>query len=241
MIAIIDIDNCIADDSHRLHLIDESIEDLDERYGAYHHQMFLDRPHNKEIIERHTDYGDHICFVTSRPERYRETTWKWLTMHFDIPHGTSLFMRPEGNHDHSHILKPALLSLHNIHVSAVNCAYDDRQEVLDAYVAMGIKNVQRVTVYDDVGVPRTLRKAAKTFEQRNAVYGDSYKSFGKVMMALFPNGLELDTVDEWNRAGVLFMMVSKLMRYAVQFEHGGHQDSAHDLCVYSAMLEEMTK
>jgi hypothetical protein len=34
--------------------------------------------------------------------------------------------------------------------------------------------------------------------------------------------------------------MGKVTRYAAQFENGGHLDSAHDACVYAAMLEELT-
>jgi hypothetical protein len=90
-------------------------------------------------------------------------------------------------------------------------------------------------------VPDLLRAAAETYEQRNALYGDSYKNFGKVMDALFPNGLELSTVDDWNRMGVFNMIVSKVTRYAANLSTGGHSDSAHDLSVYASMLEELTQ
>lgn len=85
-----------------------------------------------------------------------------------------------------------------------------------------------------------LEAAAATWRQRNALYGDNYKRFGAVMVALFPNGLTLDTVDDFNRLGVFVQCVSKLSRYAENISRGGHQDSAHDLAVYAAMLEELT-
>lgn len=90
------------------------------------------------------------------------------------------------------------------------------------------------------GVPEMLRAAAATFEERNATYGDAYKGYGPVMSALFPQGLWLNEVDDWNRAGVFFMMVGKMMRIAANLATGGHKDSAHDLIVYSAMMEELT-
>lgn len=90
-------------------------------------------------------------------------------------------------------------------------------------------------------VPQILTDAAKTFAERNAVYGDNYKNFGWAMHAMFPDGLTIDNVESWNRLGILVQVVSKVTRYAAAFENGGHQDSAHDACVYSAMLEELTK
>lgn len=89
-------------------------------------------------------------------------------------------------------------------------------------------------------VPDNLRNAANTYEERNKLYGDNYKNFGNVMEAMFPEGLLLNEADDWNRFGVFTQIVSKLTRYAVNLTDGGHTDSAHDMVVYSAMLEELT-
>ncbi len=86
-----------------------------------------------------------------------------------------------------------------------------------------------------------LRDAAKTFRQRNALYGDNYRQFGDVMRAMFPQGVTPQSVAEWNRLGVLVQCVHKLTRYAQQWNAGGHEDSAHDLCVYAAILQELTE
>jgi hypothetical protein len=89
-------------------------------------------------------------------------------------------------------------------------------------------------------VPTILTEAAKTYEERNKIYGDTYKNFGGAMAAAFPNGLVVKTADDWNRIGLLVQIMGKVTRYAAQFENGGHLDSAHDACVYAAMLEELT-
>jgi hypothetical protein len=86
-----------------------------------------------------------------------------------------------------------------------------------------------------------LQEAATTFAQRNAIYGDNYKNFGHVMHSMFPDGFKVNSPDDWNRLGIFVQIVSKVTRYAAAFDNGGHQDSAHDACVYSAMLEELTK
>lgn len=85
-----------------------------------------------------------------------------------------------------------------------------------------------------------LRAAATTFENKNAEYGDDYRHFGKVASALFPNGLRVSTVDDWNRLALFMWALSKMGRYAKNMDSGGHADSALDLSVYAAMLREMT-
>ena len=91
--------------------------------------------------------------------------------------------------------------------------------------------------------PDILAAAADTFRERNVTYGNNYKEFGKMFSALFPHGLSLPPNDyaAYNRLGLLVMCAVKLSRYANGLYEGGHVDSAHDLCVYAAMLEEMTE
>lgn len=88
-------------------------------------------------------------------------------------------------------------------------------------------------------VSEQLRNCANIYEERNKVYGDNYKHFGKIMVGLFPNGLTLETEDDFNRIGVFVQAVSKITRYAKKFSSGGHADSLDDLSVYSQMLREL--
>lgn len=90
-----------------------------------------------------------------------------------------------------------------------------------------------------MNVPEMLRNAAKIYEERNKLYGDNYKRFGEIMNSLFPNGLTLHNVDDFNRFGVFVQVVSKITRYAENFTRGGHPDSLDDNAVYSMMLQEL--
>jgi hypothetical protein len=84
-----------------------------------------------------------------------------------------------------------------------------------------------------------LREMAGTFEERNALYGDSYFVFGDVMAALYPAGFRADCKSEYVRLGIVVQIMNKLIRYTSV--PGGHKDSAHDLAVYAAMLESVTE
>jgi len=85
----------------------------------------------------------------------------------------------------------------------------------------------------------SLRESADVFEERGKVYGDAYKNFGHVLMALRPNGFAIRNIEDANRLGVLTQIVMKIVRYANQFEAGGHDDSLLDLSTYAAMLREL--
>lgn len=88
-------------------------------------------------------------------------------------------------------------------------------------------------------VVRELEAKARVFEERNKLYGDNYKRFGYVMVALFPNGLNLKSAEDFNRFGILVQLVAKETRYAENFVRGGHDDSLDDTAVYAMMLKEL--
>lgn len=89
-----------------------------------------------------------------------------------------------------------------------------------------------------------LSEGAKTFAQRNQTYGDSYLNFGKAMAGMFPKGLRIEPgdADSFARLGIFVQIVGKACRYATPLSRGkGHIDSARDIMVYGAILEEITR
>lgn len=78
-------------------------------------------------------------------------------------------------------------------------------------------------------------------EEKGREYGETHDKFGPVMKALFPEGIHAVSTEDWNRIGVINMIVHKLMRYVANMKNGGHLDSANDLSVYGAILAEVTK
>tara|TARA_Y100000401_G_C8270209_1_gene197956 strand:- start:207 stop:506 length:300 start_codon:yes stop_codon:yes gene_type:complete len=84
---------------------------------------------------------------------------------------------------------------------------------------------------------KILLSMAKTFRERNKIYGDNYKSVGEVMMALFPDGIELSSKDQFNKWHLFELMVVKLTRFANT--NLSHKDSIHDAAVYAAMVESL--
>jgi hypothetical protein len=84
-----------------------------------------------------------------------------------------------------------------------------------------------------------LQDAADLFKERAKTYGASYYTHGPTVAALFPNGVNLVTAEDFNRFAILNLMITKLVRYCNNFHTGGHQDSVADLAVYTKMLEEV--
>jgi hypothetical protein len=91
--------------------------------------------------------------------------------------------------------------------------------------------------------PDFLLAAARTFRVRNRAYGGNYQRFGAALIGLFPeSGVPaIKTAEDAQRLDLIIMCLGKLQRYAYNFPNGGHLDSARDLQVYAAMLEEFTK
>lgn len=90
-----------------------------------------------------------------------------------------------------------------------------------------------------MNVSDILLRAAKTFAEKRPVYGDNWKKVGAALAGMFPDGLTVRTSEDWQRLYLLILIVMKLSRYSNNFLSGGHPDSAHDMMVYSAMIEAL--
>lgn len=87
-------------------------------------------------------------------------------------------------------------------------------------------------------VPDFLHSLASIYEQRNSIYGDNYKKFGRIMSTILGERT-FQSAEDFNRFGIFVQMISKITRYAENYDRGGHEDSLDDLCVYAMMLKEL--
>lgn len=87
-------------------------------------------------------------------------------------------------------------------------------------------------------VPERLEDLGNLYRERNKLYGDNYKHFGKILMGIFPNGIELRTEEQFNRFALFLQVVHKVSRYGKAMPDEGHEDSLDDMAVYSQMLQE---
>lgn len=83
-----------------------------------------------------------------------------------------------------------------------------------------------------------LRRMACTYEERNAVYGDNFRSVGPLMKILFPDGAPAEVLHT-DQFHLFELILVKLSRFA----NSGltHEDSVHDAGVYCAMIESILK
>ena len=239
---IFDLDNCISADGWRTHHINYALPP-DERWDKYHSLCDLDPPAHVSLVKA----SPNPVFFTARPEYLRAETAAWISTHFEI-HAPKIWMRGEKDHRPSPELKLSMLHdlLTRNDCDEVIAAYDDREDVLAMYRENDVTAVQLqiapASIYaQQLRAPDLLDAGAATFRQRNAVYGNSYLSFGRLLKTWFPVELRLSTEEDFNRLGLFVHCADKLTRYAANIEIGGHEDSAHDLMVYAAMLQECTK
>jgi len=91
----------------------------------------------------------------------------------------------------------------------------------------------------NLDVPIILNSAAQLFEAKNIEYGDAYKRHGKIMKEFFPDGLTLETEDDFFKFHLFELDVIKSNRIAsCMADHQDHPDSWEDKIIYSAMAKE---
>lgn len=114
----------------------------------------------------------------------------------------------------------------------MNCSFDPSM-ITNLHVSTG-QNENRQPTADPANAAEVLFNAALLFEQRNAVYRDNAVVVGRVMSALFPDGLSLETEDDHRFYHLFELMIVKLTRFTQS--DLTHRDSLEDLIVYGAML-----
>lgn len=155
MYVIFDIDNCLADDGWRISRIGQVFgthgprpaEPDENRYLYYHTGMEHDKPRNVEYFRDVIDRTRALpIFITARPAVWHWTTHRWLKKHFDfnvngqflLSSTWRIMMRePHEEGIHSPQLKVSkvrdFLDSMDLTPDLILRAYDDRQDVLDAY------------------------------------------------------------------------------------------------------------
>ena len=89
-------------------------------------------------------------------------------------------------------------------------------------------------------VHELMENAMKWYAEKGQVYGHTYKRFGLIMSALFPGGLTIKSVDDWNRLGVLVPIVGKLLRYTNLYQDPKRgAEELDDMAVYTFILESI--
>lgn len=82
-----------------------------------------------------------------------------------------------------------------------------------------------------------FKDSLATIIEREALYGSGSGDLGRALAALFPDGVTLETEEDFARFYDFQQVMAKLNRYAKSFSDGGHLDSIHDAGNYAKLLE----
>ncbi len=135
---ILDIDGTIADDRWREDRIDLRMQG-NSRYHIYHMLAGFDKVMNKHLFEM-SEFG--IIIFTSRPLGYACITKEWLKRNLIRPE--SVMFRPQADLSNHRDLKKRFLKtvIAEVGVDKIECAYDNRHEVVRMYKDCGVKAEQ---------------------------------------------------------------------------------------------------
>ena len=148
---ICDIDNCISDDYHRLHLIQDHPSGIRwARYHMYHKACIQDKA--DFIKEMQYPRSFQIHFISGMPEEYRAIRLKWFMKHGRKPGENLLHLRPTFNDYRPAVeFKRAVmidLLTRLFNPEDVHACYDDRREIVQMYNDLGLPGVHRA-IHDE--------------------------------------------------------------------------------------------
>jgi hypothetical protein len=142
---IFDLDNCLADDSGRIPLIEWSNPDITARYSAYHEACEGDEPVNLKIFQDYTTRHALIpIFLTGRPNQVRQKTARWIAERLMLGTTYQMMMRKDGDHRPSVMIKRDMVNQLRVNVEygigleEVAIAFDDRVDIVRMYRQFGI-------------------------------------------------------------------------------------------------------
>ena len=135
---IFDIDNTIANNSKRIHYLNQEPKD----WKSWHQEHHLDTPYWEiiEIMDMARSNGIKIVLLTGRDEFCRKETVDWLATH-GIEYD-ELFMRPLGNReDDSEMKRKKLKEIRALGYDPV-CVFEDRDRVVAMWREEGLRCLQ---------------------------------------------------------------------------------------------------
>ena len=134
-IIIFDIDGTLANCEHRQH----HVRQKPKRWDLFNKYIPLDTPHDDIIwlAKLMYDTGNTVIICSGRGAESKTVTVDWLDKHGVKFHG--LYMRKEKDSRRDDIIKMELLAEIRKDYGEPFMVFDDRQQVVDAWRANGIR------------------------------------------------------------------------------------------------------
>ncbi|CAB5220821.1 Acid phosphatase, class B-like [uncultured Caudovirales phage] len=137
---VFDIDGTIANNNHRKRWVENKPKDW-QKYN----ETMLDDDVYEDVVQLMillANTNSRVILCTGREEIYRSLTWSWLEDK-RLDHVVSdLYMRPEKDYRSDAIVKVELLNRIKFDYGQPWLWFDDRQQVVDAIRAEGIRVLQ---------------------------------------------------------------------------------------------------
>lgn len=151
-IVLCDIDNCIADDGHRIRLIqDHPSGILWAKYHLYHMACLGDKA---DFIPEMSDRRFDVYYISGMPEAYRPVRMRWFFQNGKRPDKKRLHLRRDQDTGVPavEIKRRILIDLltREFNPEDVVACYDDRREIVQMYNDMGLPGVHRAIRDDQV-------------------------------------------------------------------------------------------
>lgn len=147
MIAIIDIDETVADNRHRHHFVENTQNDpnFKPNWGKFLAPELVAKdlpiPHAKEGLIRLSDHVEAMFFLTGRNTLLKDTTISWLGEHMALDHYREKFtlrMRPQGELSNATQFKGGVLKeLRHAHGRKPFLCFDDDKYMWKVYPLFG--------------------------------------------------------------------------------------------------------
>ena len=123
--------------------IDGTLARMGDRSPYARDMYHLDTPHDDVVAMLHYVAKEHtIIIVTGRDAVARKATEAWLDEHVGLEYIAEVFMRTEGDNRNDAIIKAEILHRDIAHKYDVLGVFDDRDRVVEAWRAMGIRTYQ---------------------------------------------------------------------------------------------------
>ncbi len=135
---VCDLDGTFCNTDHRQHFISGGKKDWKNFFDA----MIVDPPNEwcQILLGRFSRY--EIVFVSGRPDNYRPQTESWLRAHGYTTKDSPLYMRKEHDFRPDHIVKTEIYKRDIEPLYDIIFCVDDRQQVVDAWRALGLTCLQ---------------------------------------------------------------------------------------------------
>ena len=138
-VVVFDVDGTIADNSHRQHHLMGEKKDW-KSYNATMADDGLIEDVSQLLVTMSMTHEVILC--TGREEVFRSVTWTWLEKHRVGKYIQDLYMRPEKDYRSDAIVKVELLNKIIKEYGKPKFWFDDRQQVVDAIRAEGVRVLQ---------------------------------------------------------------------------------------------------